>query len=339
MKKIKNNLNDLLYNIVKDKKDLILEDEYETYQISTLSSQLGNTNISSVDLGECENILKEYYNINETEDLIIFKIEHYIPGFKIPIIEYSLFNQNGSIQLNLSLCNETSIQYNLPVSLDESQLFKYDQASDYYNDICYTFTSNNNTDMPLSLRKSEFNNNNMSLCQNGCNFLGYNSTTKQANCECKVENNKPFDRDNFDINSLFKKFVDIKNITNYRVMKCYNLLFSKVGLISNTGSYILIFIIFITLMEYIMFFIEGKNKYYNGIKNLINKVIKEKIDTNKKRRKSVQNIQNIPDKININKIIPVNMKGNKIGISVTEFSEVKKEDSEIKNVVVNEQNV
>ena len=319
----------LLSNIIHDKQNLVIEDEYDTYQISTLSSQLKNTNISSVDLGECEIILKEHYDIDESEDLIIFKIEHFIPGFQIPIIEYYLFSQNGSIQLDLNICNEESIIYNLPVSINESEFYKYDISSDYYNDICYPYSSENNTDMTLSLRKRQFNYNNMSLCQNGCNLLGYNTTAKQVNCECKVENNKAFDRNNFDINSLFEKFVDIKNMVNYGVMKCYKLLFQKDGLISNIGSYAIIFIIFITLMEYIMFLIEGRIKYYIEIKNLVNNIIMEKKTTNKKRGKSIEQVQN---KVEINKIILMENKRNKKGISVTEFGNKNENESEIKSV-------
>ena len=326
-------LDKLLSSIIEDNKDLVIQEEFETYQISTLSSQLQNTNISSVDIGNCEYILREFYNINETEELIIFKVEHFIPGFKIPIIEYSLFSQNGSIQLNLSLCNDSTIIYNLPVSINESELYKYDLSSDYYNDICYVYSSENNTDMPLSLRKRQFNNNNMSLCQTGCEFLGYNTTTKNANCECKVENNQPFDRGNFDINLLFKKFIDIKNMVNYGVMKCYKLLFSSDGLISNIGSYVIIFIIFITLMEYIMFLIEGKTKYYNEIQILINKVIKLKNSSNHNRRKNLQNISN---KIEITKLILIGKHVNKKGLSITEFNEENKNESEKRNAIENE---
>ena len=326
-------LKKLLANIIKNKKDLIIEDTYETYQISTLSYQLQNTNISSVDLGECENILRQVYKINETEEIIIFKIDHFIPGYKIPIIEYSLFTQNGSIQLDLNNCNDTYIQYNLPVSINISELYKYNISSNYYNDICYTFSSDNDTDMPLSIRKSEYNKYNISLCQSDCTFIGYNTTTKNANCKCKVESNKPFDIiKNIDINTLFQKFVDIKNLMNYGVLKCYKILFSKEGLMSNIGSYIIICIIFITLMEYIMFLIEGKKFYYNEIKILIKDIKKEKNNNNKMQRMSLNN--NIPNKTNKNKNITLKNNRNIRGISVTDLSE-NKDESEMKNIIVN----
>ena len=122
-------------------------------------------------------------------------------------------------------------------------------------------------------------------------------------------------------------------MVNYGVMKCYRLLFSSDGLISNIGSYVIIFIIFITLMEYIMFFIEGKNKYYNEIKILINKFIKVKNSTNYNRRKSLQNISN---KEEISKIIIIGKHVNKKGLSITEFNEENKNKSEKRNAIENE---
>ena len=51
--------------------------------------------------------------------MIIYKIEHKIEGFNIPIIEYVLFNQNGSISLNLTICDNTTLQLDIPVSIDK----------------------------------------------------------------------------------------------------------------------------------------------------------------------------------------------------------------------------
>jgi hypothetical protein len=149
-------LNQLLIKVVNEKNDLIIKDESETYQITTLSNQFEKSNISSINLGECENILRKMYNISESEEIIIFKIDHSIPGLKIPIIEYYLFTQDGSIQFNLSYCDKSSIQYNLPASIDSSELFKYDNSSDYYNDICYPYTSEVGTDITLADRRAEF---------------------------------------------------------------------------------------------------------------------------------------------------------------------------------------
>ena len=57
----------------------MLKDNDMIYQITTSENQKNkeNKNISSIELGECENILKEVYNINESIPLIILKIDYF----------------------------------------------------------------------------------------------------------------------------------------------------------------------------------------------------------------------------------------------------------------------
>ena len=102
--------------------------------------------------------------------MIIYKIESKIKGFNIPIIEYVLFNKNGSVKLNLSLCDKMKVEYNIPVSINETELYKYDPSSDFYNNECNKYPSNSNIDLTLYDRKNEFNNNNLSLCESNCQF-------------------------------------------------------------------------------------------------------------------------------------------------------------------------
>ena len=124
-----------------------------------------------------ENILKTKNGLDENEELIIFKIDNYIPGLNIPIVEYVIFNENGKIQLNLSYCDETPIQYYIPVSINDNELYKYDSKSDFYNDGCDQYTSEYGTYMTLYDRKNEYNNNNLSLCEINCEYKGYNKET------------------------------------------------------------------------------------------------------------------------------------------------------------------
>ena len=41
---------------------------------------------------------------------------------------------------------------NIPVSIDENNLFKYDPNSAYYRDNCYAYTTENGTDIILLFR-------------------------------------------------------------------------------------------------------------------------------------------------------------------------------------------
>ena len=66
----------LLSNVIEGE-DLIVKTEKGIYIFTTTDNQKNNknNNYSIIDLGECENILKNHYNISNNESLLIFKIE------------------------------------------------------------------------------------------------------------------------------------------------------------------------------------------------------------------------------------------------------------------------
>ena len=95
------NLGDLISEVLNNKTDIIINEDYAIHQITGLNSQPKDSNLSTIDFKECENLLRgKYPIIKDEEELIIYKIEHKIEGFNIPIIEYVLFTQDGSINLN-----------------------------------------------------------------------------------------------------------------------------------------------------------------------------------------------------------------------------------------------
>ena len=77
-------------------------------------------------------------------------------GYKIPKIQYEvyypLYNDSKLYLLNLSICEDSNIDVYLPLSL-EGNTEIFDPNSDFYNDICKTYTSENGTDLTLSQRK------------------------------------------------------------------------------------------------------------------------------------------------------------------------------------------
>ena len=287
-------MNEVLESIINDNQNIIIEDNKDIYQISTLSNQKNkeNYNYTSIDIGKCEERLRENYGIDNSKEIIIFKIEHFVQGYNIPIIDYVLFTEDGKIKLNLDCCKDLLIKYNIPTSINENELYKYDPENDYYNDRCYSFNTGNKTDITLYDRKNEYNYNNMSLCENNCIYEGYNYTDKKVECECKVKSNNFFFFSNLNIDQekLLNKFVNIKSVINFHVAKCYKLLFSKEGLLSNFGSYILLFIILIFFILSILFCSEGYNSLRERIKKIIQVNFKKnnEVFTNK-----ISNINNV----------------------------------------------
>ena len=240
-----------------DKKDILISDKDTIYQITTTTNQNNNkyNNISSILFGECDNILKTKYNINKNLPLIILKIDYFKEGSLIPIVGYEVFNPENMSKLNLSYCKEEHININIPVLIDENNLFKYDPKNEYYTDECTPYTTEEGTDILLNDRHIEFNDNNMSLCENDCIFKGYEIDSKNSKCECNIKNQQIVITEvinKYDI--LYNNFINQTLVSNMASMKCFNTLFSKEGLYKNIGSYILFFTIIFFISSGFLFY-------------------------------------------------------------------------------------
>ena len=116
-------------------------------------------------------------------------MDFFVEGYKSPKIQYIVFNSKTNEKLDLSLCENKKINIIIPVSIDENNLDKYNPKSSYYNDLCNTYSTEEGTDITLKDRKAEFIENNMTLCEEECEFLRYDTNTKEAQCECPVKIN------------------------------------------------------------------------------------------------------------------------------------------------------
>ena len=294
------NLDELLKQVLIEDSDLTFEEEDSIHQITSLANQMNRMNLSSIDLKECENLLRREYKINDTEELIIYKIEHSVAGFNIPIIEYVLFTQDGSQRLNLTICNNITIQYNIPVTINEEDLYKYDPTSDFYNDECNKYSSDGNVDMTLYERKNQYNNNNMSLCESSCVYKGYNSTTSKAICDCNIKNDLDYSSNNTD--NLLNKIDSGKGSSNIGVTQCFNVFENTEQIKSNSGFYLLLLILAIFIIIFILFCSKGKRALERKIDDVIYKKFKSNKNKNKiKNEKVIKSNKIINNKLSIKK--------------------------------------
>ena len=107
--------------------------------------------MTRIDLGECEILLKGEYNLTNNETLYIKKLDIIQEEMRIPKVEYNvyakLFGKN-LIKLNLTVCEKSKISISIPIIINEP-IDKLNTKSGYYNDICYTTTSEDGTDILL----------------------------------------------------------------------------------------------------------------------------------------------------------------------------------------------
>ena len=284
------NISDI--NSGRDKKRVVGNDI--TVILTSTQNQRNNENISNItmNLGQCENLLKNDYNISQNDSLYILQIVSEEEGMKIPKIEYEiyypLFNNNNLTKLNLTSCKDTKIEISIAVKINNS-LDKYNKSSNYYNDICSKTTSESGTDISLKDRRNEFVNNNMSLCEENCDLIDYNYNYEKVKCSCDIKLNIPQNYDiKFNKNDYFKSFIDIKNIFNLNIMKCYITVLKIKYLLKNYGFIIVGCIMVIYFIDLFAFITISYNKLKKEIIHILlalNAINKNKIRFQLKKQK------------------------------------------------------
>ena len=306
---------------IEDGNDEVIENEKMTITLTTTKNQNKNIkqNSTSINLGDCEKLLRLNYNLSENETIYIKKIDVNQEGFKIPKVEfdvYYIYNGSKLEKMNLSICNGTKVYFFIPLEINED-IDKLNSSSDYYNNICYTTTSNSGTDITLKDRKNEFIQNNKTVCQENCDFSDYDYDIKKVKCACKYKKSSNlFSEMNINKTKLYEKFKDIKNIANINILKCYKELFKENNLRKNIGFISIIIIIVFHIVCIIIFYKNQLDKIETTINDIIfgiqhYKLLKEEEDIHKqklnkkiKSKKGILKQQyylNINDKQNNNK--------------------------------------
>ena len=124
----------------------------------------------------------------------------------------------------------------------------------------------------------------MSLCEDNCDLVNYDTDTKKAICNCNVKTSVSLSKSIIDKDQFFKNFIDFDSITNIYVVKCYKLLFTK-EIKNNLGNYILAFIIFIHIILLIVFLSKGYKSFMSQVNKIILNGTKKKRDSEKKGKK------------------------------------------------------
>ena len=298
IEEIKNNLLNENYH----GENTIIATESVIIQLSTLEDQMNSdkANISNIDLGECEDLLRANYSIPAEEDLIIYKTDIKTEDSSSTYVVYEVYDSHLN-KLELSICSESQVTINVPVhlddtleslakSLDNSGYNLFNEKDSFYNDICATYTSKSGTDMLLSDRKTDIyaSTQNQIMCQTGCELESYNITSKKAKCNCDIQITTTIST--LKIDNLFKKkevaksFYDTLANSNFQVMKCYKLILDFSKIFKNYGEIFMTVLILIFLVLMIIYFIVGKNQIHSILVDILKLNWKNNGDNRRNKR-------------------------------------------------------
>ena len=286
-------------------KDTLIKAEQLIITFTTTKNQKYNkyNNMTTLDLGDCETLLRNFYHIPENKPLYIKKIDKIQDGMKTLKVEYDVYAKlsgKNLINLNLTICEKSKLSIFIPIILN-GNLDKYNPNSRYYNDICYTTISEDGTDIIMKDRQNEFIEKDRIVCQEDCYFSDYNYDTSKARCICQVkECPQLFDGMNINKAKILENFKNFYNYINFKFLVSYNKLFNKKGFINNIGCYLILSIIFFHIFTILIF----KIKSFYSIETKIKKIAIEKhkyLYDKRNYRRQIKNKQKI-HRLNSNRI-------------------------------------
>ena len=241
--------------------------------------------------GKCETKLKEKYKIPKDENLYILKVDAILNDSNIKRVEYEIFypfNENNLTRLNLSFCENTKIDIRIPLNISKDEIDLYNSSSRLYNDICYTLTNQNGIDKPIKARRDDFINKNMARCEEGCEFSEYDFIDKTAICSCYTKIYFPLISEiKVDKKKLYSNFKNIKNIANFKMLKCTKLLLDKSNIFKNAANYLTVILLIISFIAISLLVCYNIVK----IKNFINQLLKENKDDKKNGNNIIKKVK------------------------------------------------
>ena len=333
------NYNSITSNIA-NKDFKILKIENSVIQFSTLKEQMANTDnaYSSIDLGDCENKIRQQEGLSDSEEFLIVKVDIKNSTTNDVYVQYEIYNPNTNAKVPLEVCENDTIKIQVPVSLTKEKLSLiesfndydyniFDLEDDFYNDVCTKYTAENGADMVLSSRKNlvydKLKDN--YYCQKGCDFGSLDTKTSKAECLCQVQKTTTItdiSEISFDKKEFFDGFYSTLFNSNFRVFKCIKLLFSIEGIKSNYGFYSMTFL----LASFITFVIIHIKTGYIKIIKILKTILKIKVMNEK------QTINNIEEKKENNEKNNQNKEINKKTLRRKTTSKLRKKKSKITKV-------
>ena len=280
--------------------NLVVKGNNALYQIisSEVMTQNKNKSISIIDFSKCEEILK---NKEKIDYILILKVDIHLSNSTNIVLKYEVYNPYTFKKLNLSICNKVKINTLVPYSLTGKYLDLYSELNElgydlnnpndtFYNDICCPFTTENKTDILLYDRKMNYYKN-TTFCEEGCTYKEYDYKEGKVKCECfvKTDFDKDIDNIKFYSNLVLNTFFKIEQFSNIKVLKCYKLVFSKLGQEKNYGSCIFLFILAVYIILIIFFYLNFKSEVLRIFNFIIEKKYKKSVSApikNKYNRKT-----------------------------------------------------
>ena len=335
------NNKELIFDFISSNSSSSVTSNSEQIQVISTSDKMSieeqlKTGVSPVDLGNCTNIIKEFYNISKEENLIILNQEKRNNNRQnkssdnndnsISLGKYSqieIYDLSGR-KLDLSVCKTgikilkylgdvETLNINSAKNYADIGIDIFNASSDYFNNICVK--TDDGKDIVVNDRRTDIYQN-FSFCQDGCIYKGMNYDLMIANCICdstslqgetNFTNNEYNNTETSQFKTLVKSFMANLLDFNIDIIYCYNLVFNIPILKKNIGFYFMILMNALQICSLIIFLftrLKSIKKYLIKFKSVHNPIKRKSIV---KKLEHVNNNVKI-DKVNLGQIIIIDSK-------------------------------
>ena len=257
-----------------DGKTTIIKHEEYIYSFYSSSETTSLTTDSpKINLGKCEDLLRDAYVIGDDEEIYIAVIDYTNTSKIVNRNQYKVYDNKGN-ELDLSVCDNTTVTVTSKLNpeyegidieymkeLQEQGINIFDPEDPIYTDRCLPL-SQDGKDVPLNERQS-MGYNNLSLCEDGCTVSEINYTTYEVTCECSPQT------DDFNSileeNEVINQIKDLLNNYNFYMFGCYHNFERENSLKTNYGNWIFISCIGSYFMLILVFYIFQLPRLYSSM--------------------------------------------------------------------------
>ena len=240
-----------LINEALENRNIILKGINSTLQIGKI---IENLDYSDNAEHNCPKILRTKFEMKESVNILFKNLYFDVVDFGNSTRTYLYREDDLEKPLDLKPCEGQEIIYINP----STEYLKY--FNEYYNgelyleffvkgnqifdlyypiyDDCYPLYLSNRIDLTIKDRMEDLKKHGFILCDDGCKYEGIDMKTFQIRCFCPIKINQTNDGG----------FKDMKKWNNFKVMKCYELVFSEKGQKYNIASQIMLFILIISII-------------------------------------------------------------------------------------------
>ena len=287
----------------------IYNGKYSKFQVyyysdsSSIETISNNNKLSIVKFNDVSSI-KQLNNIDENNDIIIIKIDIQVDDYPVPTVLIFALDENENL-LNIPsssnfivekpIINSDYLNLERAYKLNQKSIDVFNSSDPFFNDICFTFSSEiNGEDVTLKDRRKEYYVN-ITFCESTCEYSHFDYVKMKVICDCQ-HLSQIDDFESLSFSNLKNAFITHLINFNYKVIKCYKLVFNKNNY-KNLGTIFLFIVIIISVICSILYI-----KYHNiePVKNALTKFEPQQNNYKEERIESNSQMKEINDNDGIN---------------------------------------